>query len=116
MKVVYASRTGNVQKLIDRLGLEATKIEDGTEKVEGEYLLITYTDGDGIIPEVVEKFIENNREGLISAAVSGNSERHPVTFCDAADKLCAYYGTNIVSRFEDAGDEKTDAAILKALR
>ena len=25
MKVVYASRTGNVQKLIDRLGLEATK-------------------------------------------------------------------------------------------
>ena len=47
MKVVYASRTGNVQKLIDRLGLEATKIEDGTEKVEGEYLLITYTDGDG---------------------------------------------------------------------
>ena len=100
MKVVYASRTGNVQKLIDRLGLEATKIEDGTEKVEGEYLLITYTDG----------------EGLIAAAVSGNSERHPVTFCDAADKLCAYYGTNIVSRFEDAGDEKTDAAILKALR
>ena len=36
MKVVYASRTGNVQKLIDRLGLEATKIEDCTEKVEGE--------------------------------------------------------------------------------
>ena len=98
MKLVYASRTGNVQKLIDRLGIEATKIEDGSEKVDGEYLLITYTDGNGIIPEVVEKFIEGNRDGLIAAAVSGNSERHPDTFCDAADRLCANYGTNIVAR------------------
>lgn len=35
MKLVYASRTGNVQKLINRLGIEATKIADGSEKVLG---------------------------------------------------------------------------------
>ena len=44
MKIVYASRTGNVQKLIDRLGVDAVKITNGTEKVDGDYVLITYTD------------------------------------------------------------------------
>ena len=36
MKVVYASRTGNVEALIGKLGItDALHIEDGTEKVSG---------------------------------------------------------------------------------
>ena len=41
MKVVYASRTGNVESIISKLGIEdALKIEDGSETVEEDYLLI----------------------------------------------------------------------------
>ena len=48
MQLVYASRTGNVEKLISRLGISALKIESGEEKVSGDYVLVTYTDGAGI--------------------------------------------------------------------
>ena len=86
MKIVYASRTGNVQKLIDRFGA-------------------------GIIPKIVEKFVDNNKEGLKAAAVSGNSERHPNAFCGAADKLAEKYGIEIIARFEKDGDESVENAI-----
>ena len=96
MKIVYASRTGNVQKLIDRLGVDAVKITNGTEKVDGDYVLITYTDEVGIIPKAVEKLIDANKDGLKAAAVSGNSERHPDSFCGAADKLSEKDGDETV--------------------
>lgn len=115
MKLVYASRTGNVQKLINRLGIEATKIADGSEKVEGDYVLVTYTDGKGDIPAVVAKFIEANKDGLKAAAVSGNSERHPDTFTGAADKLAEQYGVRILARFEKEGGAAADHAIKAAL-
>ena len=42
MKVVYASRTGNVESIISKLGIEdALKIEDGSETVEEDYILFT---------------------------------------------------------------------------
>ena len=66
MQLVYASRTGNVEKLISRLGISALKIESGEEKVSGDYVLVTYTDGAGILPPTVEKFIEENKGGSSS--------------------------------------------------
>ena len=47
MKYVYASRMGKTEKLIGKLALDAMKIENGTETAEGEYILFTYTDGNG---------------------------------------------------------------------
>ena len=115
MKVVYASRTGNVQRMIERMGLEATKIETGEETVEGDYLLITYTDGKGIIPPVVVKFSEKNKSGLKAAAVSGNKVRHPDEFCAAADKLEEKYGCRILARFHKQGGAITDEKVRKFL-
>lgn len=45
MKVVFASRTGNVQSIIDRLGIDALEITSGDELIDESYILITYTDG-----------------------------------------------------------------------
>ena len=115
MKLVYASRTGNVEKLVRRLGVDAVKIAKGDETVDGEYVLVTYTDGAGIIPPAVEKFLNANRDGFKAAAVSGNSEKHPKTFCDAADKLAEKYGVKILARFEKDGDADAEAAIRAAL-
>jgi protein involved in ribonucleotide reduction len=112
MKLVYASRKGHVQQLVDRLGAtDVLKIETGAEKVDGDYIIVTYTDGAGIVPPTVEQFIEANKAGFKAAAVSGNSERHPDTFCKAADVLKENYGVPIISTFEDEGDASVDEAI-----
>lgn len=115
MELVYASRTGNVEKLISRLGISALRIKSGDEKAAGDYVLVTYTDGAGILPPVVEKFIEGNRGGLKAAAVSGNSERHPNTFCKAGDVLTEKYGCDVIARFEKDGDASVEETIKKAL-
>ena len=115
MKLYYASRTGNVQKLIDRMGIEASKIIDGNEIASEDFVVITYTDGEGIIPPNVKKFLDQNRDKLKGAAVSGNSERHPDTFCTAADKIEAEYGCPIIVRFEKDGEGLADQAIIAAL-
>ena len=48
MKVVFASRTGNVQSIVDRLSVDALEISSGDEAVSEPFLLITYTDGYGV--------------------------------------------------------------------
>ena len=61
MKVVYASRTGNVESIISKLGIEdALKIEDGSETVEEDYILFTYTDGFGDVPYEDRKSTRQN--------------------------------------------------------
>lgn len=116
MKLVYASRTGNVQKFVDRIGAaDPLKIASGTESVKEDYILITYTDGVGIIPPAVEKFLDANQETCKGVAVSGNSERHPDTFCFAADKIAEKYGLPILAKFEKDGDASAESAVKAAL-
>lgn len=116
MKLVYASRTGNVQKLVDRIStVDALKIASGEESVQEDYILITYTDGAGIIPPAVEKFLDANHAGCKGVAVSGNSERHPNTFCFAADKITDKYKLPVIAKFEKDGDASAEAAIKAAL-
>ena len=116
MKLVYASRTGNIQKLTDRISAADTlKIVSGEELVKEDYILITYTDGVGIIPPIVEKFLDANHGSCKGVAVSGNSERHADTFCFAADKIAGKYGLPILIKFEKDGDASVEAAIKEAL-
>ena len=63
MTYVYASRMGKTEKLIEKLAIDAMKIENGTETVKGDYILFTYTDGNGVVPNIVESFLENNPDG-----------------------------------------------------
>lgn len=117
MKLVYASRTGNVQKLTDRISAADTlKIVSGEELVKEDYILITYTDGEGIIPPTVEKFLDVNHGSCKGVAVSGNSERHPDTFCFAADKIAEKYGLTILVKFEKDGDASVETTIKAALQ
>ena len=92
MKVVYASRTGNVQRFVMKLGrnVDSRRIYDGTEAVNEDYLLITFTDGKGMIPKAVETFIRGNLSHFKAAAVSGNQLRFPDSFCGAVDDVVDY--------------------------
>ena len=107
---------GKVEDFVRRLGAEdVLKINDGTETGGEDYILITYTDGAGIIPPAVEKFLEKNAGHMKKAAVSGNSRRHADTFCGAADRLAEKYGAEIIVRFEDNGDDASLAAVKAEL-
>ena len=72
MKSVDASRTGNVQSIIDRLNIDALEISSGTEMISEDYLLITYTDGYGDVPSEVEEFLSGNNSHLKGVIVSGD--------------------------------------------
>ena len=76
MKYVYASRSGNVEELVHVLGLEAMKIKDGTETMDQDFILFTYTDGRGVVPPVVTAFLKENHSYLKGVIVSGNMQRH----------------------------------------
>ena len=85
MTYVYASRMGKTEKLIEKLAIDAMKIENGTETVKGNYILFTYTDGNGVVPNIVESFLENNPDGLKGVVAGGSRERHAATFGWAGD-------------------------------
>ncbi|MBQ9057877.1 MAG: class Ib ribonucleoside-diphosphate reductase assembly flavoprotein NrdI [Atopobiaceae bacterium] len=115
MKVAYASRTGNVEAVVEKLGItDAVKIEDGTETIEGEYIVMCYTDGKGIVPEAVEAFLKAN-PGVKGVVASGNSERHADTFCWAADIISKEYGVPTIAKLDKQGTDEDLDAIRAAL-
>ena len=117
MKLVYASRTGNVKKAADRLmAPDSVRILTGTETVNEDYILMTYTDGRGAIPAIVDLFLQSNAALCRGAAVFGNSDRHPDTFCGAADQIEAKYQIPIIGRMEYDGDPDTEMEIRSMLR
>lgn len=105
MKYIYASRTGNVEKLVQALGLEAQKLADGSEKAAEEFILFTYTDGRGIVPPVVEIFLKDNHSLLRGVVVSGNMQRHADTFCAAGTIIADQYQVPVLAQVDGAGDE-----------
>lgn len=115
MKIVFASQTGNVAAFVEKLELDATEVITGNETLEEEFVLITYTDGDGDVPEVVEDFLENNHAHLRGVAASGNMAWGD-SFCLAADVIHGKYNVPILGKFEDDGTnedvENVRAAIL----
>ena len=115
MKIVYASRNGHVEGIVNRLGIkDAIKIVTGDEKVDDEFVLFTYTDGQGIVPPVVDKFLKANK--TIKAVVgSGNSARHPTTFNFAVDKIADEFDVPIIARVDGDGTERDLSEIKNCL-
>lgn len=112
MKLVYASRTGNVQKAVDRMMVpDALRILTGMETISEDYILMTYTDGRGVIPAIVDLFLQSNAIHCRGAAVFGNSDRHPDTFCGAADQIELRYKIPILGRMEFDGDPDIEREI-----
>ena len=114
MKIVYTSRTGNVQSMIERLGIaDAIKIGEGVDKVAEEYILFTYTDGYGEVPLEVEEFLSNNSENLKGVIASGNTG-YGEAFCAAGDVISNQYNVPLLYKFEDEGTEE-DVEKIKEL-
>ncbi|HHU79907.1 MAG: class Ib ribonucleoside-diphosphate reductase assembly flavoprotein NrdI [Bacilli bacterium] len=115
MKIVYASRTGNVESFVEKLGVEDTlKIETGNETVNEPYVLVTFTDGYGEVPEEVQDFLDNNAEHLVAVAASGDTS-YGEAYCLSADEIADTYGVPILAKFEFDGEPEDVEKFLNEL-
>lgn len=114
MKIVYASRTGNVQSIIDRLNVDALEISSGTEMISEDYLLITYTDGYGDVPSEVEEFLNGNNSHLKGVIVSGD-QGYGEAYCKAGDVIAKQYNVPCLYKVENDGTEEDIDEIRKII-
>lgn len=114
MKIVYASRTGNVESIINRLGVDALRIEDGSESVDEEYIIFTYTDGYGDIPGEVADFLEKNSSNLKGVVVSGDTA-YGDAFCGAGDAIAEEYDVPVLYKVENDGTDEDIENIRNAI-
>ena len=109
--IVYASRTGNVRSIVQKLALPNVEITPNL--IMGEpFLLFTYTDGLGNIPEVVAQFLVANHALCNGVIASGNSNFGPSRYCGAADEISRLYNVPIVRKLELRGFQHDYDAII----
>ncbi len=114
MKVVYASRTGNVQSLIEKLEInDAIKIGDGVDTISEDYIIFTYTDGYGEVPYEVEEFLKANTSNLKGVVVSGSTS-FGEAFCGAGDVIASEYNVPVLYKVEESGTDE-DVKNIKEL-
>ena len=108
MFVYYDSKTGNVQRFIDKIKKERpewsfVKISRDMEILENGHL-VTFTTNFGEIPNTTEKFLENenNRKYIKSISSSGNMNWGTL-FGKAADNIEEKYGIPVLMKFELSG-------------
>ncbi len=114
MNYVYASRTGNVESIIQQLGLDAMRIDSGAETVDGEFILFTYTDGFGDVPMEVADFLMGNSQFIQCVIVSGD-HGYGEAYCLAGDKIAEDYSVECLYKIENAGTADDIEEIKKIL-
>ncbi|MFV0393385.1 MAG: class Ib ribonucleoside-diphosphate reductase assembly flavoprotein NrdI [Coprobacillaceae bacterium] len=115
MKVVYVSRTGNVEAVIGKLGLnDAVKVETGDEAVNEDFVLITYTDGYGDVPMELESFLPNHKD-LIKAVIVSGDLGYDDAYCVAGDKIAEEYNIPCLYKFENDGTDEDITKIKEAI-
>ena len=115
MKVVFASRTGNVESIVNKLGVDdLMKIESGNEEVHEDYILFTYTDGYGDVPVEVDDFLSGNAEHLKGVVVSGDTS-YGEAYGGAGDAIAKQYNVPLLYKVENEGTDEDIAEIKKVI-
>lgn len=108
MLLVYVSRTGNIKRFLLKLpsleGLFILEITNTDEKMNREYVLLTYTDKLGKIPLIVEDFLQNNAEYLVGVAGSGNRNFGGDNYANAARLISIKHKVPLLMVFELSGN------------
>lgn len=104
MLIAYHSKTGNVKKFVEKLGLKSIEITESLILKE-PFILITYTIGFGEIPKIVEKFLNGNKEYIKAVACSGN-RNWGKKYCKAGDLISNQYSVPMILKFELTGNQE----------
>lgn len=116
MLIVYASKTGNVERFIKKLKTTPTlRIKDGFEKVVEKCIFITYTTGIGEVPEEVMRFFEHNHKYICGICSSGN-RNWGSAYGRAADILSNMYSKPVLLKFELSGRDQDVQSLLERMK
>lgn len=110
--IAFASRTGNVRHIVSKLQLPSIEITQNLI-VNEPFLVFTYTDGLGDVPQLVSNFMEKNFKNCRGIIASGNSNFGHHVFCHSANKLSEKYQIPIVRKIELRGFQKDYDAIVE---
>lgn len=108
--IIYASRTGNVRYIVQKLGLPAKDIVE-VDQCDAPYLLFTYTDGLGSVPPIVDQFMTMYHDQCKGIIVSGNRNFGHAFFGRAGDALAIKYGIPLIEKLELRGTPSNYEAI-----
>jgi protein involved in ribonucleotide reduction len=101
----YDSKTGNVQRFIDKViqitGWTAQRIQEDMEVSEPGHL-VTFTTNFGKIPTVTAGFMRQHSDRIFSVSSSGN-RNWGRNFAVAADKVSEMYDIPLAFKFELSG-------------
>lgn len=114
MKIVFISQTGNVANFVGKLGMDAMEVYTGAETIAEPFVLITYTDGNGDVPDVGIDFLADHHEFLRGVVASGNMGWSD-TYCLAADVIHEQYGVPILGKIEDDGTDEDVINVREAI-
>ncbi|AOM79240.1 class Ib ribonucleoside-diphosphate reductase assembly flavoprotein NrdI [Pedobacter steynii] len=103
--IYYDSKTGNVERFVNRLKLhrdwQIQKIDQVSLPLE-EGHLITYTTGFGEVPASTLRFLEENSAAIKSVSSSGNKNWGP-NYALAAKKISVLFKLPVLLQFELSG-------------
>ncbi|QNR70451.1 class Ib ribonucleoside-diphosphate reductase assembly flavoprotein NrdI (plasmid) [Paenibacillus peoriae] len=111
MLIVYASKTGNVQRFVRKTGFQAVRISEAL-RVTVPFVLVTYTTGIGKVPSEVMSFLSRNHKYLQGVAASGNRNWGGL-FGVSADIISQNYSVPVISKFEMSGTPAEVASFIQ---
>lgn len=106
MLIIFASRTGNVRRFVNKavelsvLRFRACELPDIIPFQQAH--LVTYTDPMGAVPPMVENFLARHHRKILSVSGSGN-RNWGRDFAAAVDRIHQQYGIPINLKFELSG-------------
>lgn len=89
--------------IVSKLDVPSVEITEGLHIAE-PFVLCTYTDGLGDVPELVEAFMRQNFQHCTGIIASGN-RNFGVNFARAADVLSQRYDLPIVAKLDLRGQQ-----------
>ena len=89
-------------------------IQNGDEKVKEDVILLTYTDGYGLVPTEVEEFVEKNKSHIKGVIGSGDTS-FGEAFCGAAVTISEELSIPLIMKIENAGTDEEIEELKKKL-
>jgi len=109
--IVYASRTGNVRHIVSKLDTDGSYSLEEMPVAERPFLLVTYTDMLGQVPQPVLMYMLKNHAYCVGVVASGNNNFGHANFAKSADILSIKFNIPIVRKLDLRGSSHDYLAI-----
>ncbi|WP_127575150.1 class Ib ribonucleoside-diphosphate reductase assembly flavoprotein NrdI [Paenibacillus barengoltzii] len=110
MRIVFDSKTGNVKRFVQKLGMVCDQIKPDLQ-IDEPFILITYTTGFGQVPQTTKEFLSHKGQ-LLQGVVSSGNMNWGKLYGHAADLISEQYDVPVLMKFELSGTNK-DVARFK---